>query len=213
VAAVMFWPSVAASVRRQAEGAPRRRLSWAGAIGALVGIACVAIGVGLTGGGAIGRASLLSQDFVTRIDALQLIVADVAAAPWAGYGLGSTALVFLHGVPSTLALAVWNFGAAHDAWLQAALEGGAPFVVLITLAAGAMIVPAVSALAANSSERALRISLIAALVVVAVCSLADIALNVPAVAAQAMVILGLLAGSARGRPSLPRAGRSSSLSQ
>jgi O-antigen ligase len=194
VITVIFWPARKASGERTAGG-------WLqAALGLIAAGVSLGLAVALTGGATLDRLSSIEGDLPTRLDAYRLFLTRVAAAPHTGYGLGSFAVVATPGVDLDLGTKIWNMGAAHNAWLQAAMEGGIPYAVLLTLSALAMAAPALVRPATTRSERALRIGLAGALVVVVVCSSVDIALNVPAVAAQAMVVLGLLAGAALGAP-------------
>ena len=198
---VLFWPTGRAP-RAGEPKAPKKGLvaSLAGVLAALV---CVALAVALTEGETLGRAAGLAGDFSLRMSAYEWIAGKSAQAPVFGYGLGSFAPVALNGLGFGLADVVWNLGAAHNALLQAVLEGGAPFAILLSLSILAALAPACLKGRTSPIFRAMRVRLFAALAVAAVCGSVDIALNVPAVAAQAVVLIGLLAGGARagtGRP-------------
>jgi len=196
VFAVLFWPSGDTKSRR-VEQKPKRGIPpsvW----GALAATLCLALAVFLTQGETLGRAATFHDDANLRLTVYGWTIGKGGAAPIFGYGLGSFGSVILQGLGPDLVGMIWNLGAAHNAWIQAAFEGGAPFAVLLTLSILAAAAPVIVGPPANSVLRAMRVRLLAVLAVAAVCGSVDIALNVPAVAAQAMVVLGLLAGVARG---------------
>ena len=201
VIAVIFWPGRKTAHRPDEEDRKGRWRQAAWGFGSAA--VALSLAIVLTGGETLNRLSSIEADLPTRLDAFRLALTRIAAAPLTGYGMGSFMAVAPPGADLELGTRIWNMGAAHNAWLQAALEGGVPFAVLLTLAALAMLAPALFRPAAGSAERAVRIGFAAALAVVVICSSVDIALNVPAVAAQAMLILGMLTGAVLGPSARP----------
>lgn|GEM_PF-2158016 len=205
---VIFWPSRGADVT--AGGARSRLARWGPAvIGVVFAAGLLAVAIRMTGGQTLARLSSVWDDLPTRLGAFQLVADRIGEAPLFGYGLGSFAAVVPPGQSLDLAALIWNMGAAHNAWLQAALEGGVPFAILLTLSAATLFATAFLRRSVNAAERSVRIGAAGALFVAIVCSMVDIALNVPAVAAQAMLILGLLTGAALSEPPMRRSRRSS----
>jgi hypothetical protein len=85
---------------------------------------------------------------------------------------------------------IWDFGAAHVAVLQAALEGGLPFAGLLCAAVVMLAAPALRAPESGRTRGVLAQGAAAASLLALLCSFGDIALNVPAVAAFAALLLG-----------------------
>lgn len=196
VAGVVFFPSRSVNEDDDRQGARGRWLKVAVGVGASV--ACIGVAVALTGGSTLGRLSQIEGDLPTRLSAYRHFLGRVMEAPWFGYGLGSFAMVAGPGGDLDLAVKAWNMGAAHNAWLQAALEGGLPFALLLSLSVGVLLVLCMGRHAHRPIERAVRLGACGALFAVTLSASVDIALNVPAVAAQAMVILGVLVGVSLG---------------
>ncbi len=92
----------------------------------------------------------------------------------------------------------WSFNAAHCAPLQAMLEGGAPFLLLLAAALAVTLGQIAHAWARRAAASAVSIAALAAGLLAFGCALVDIALNVPAVAAFAAAALGLAWGSSAG---------------
>ncbi len=117
--------------------------------------------------------------------------AVMAADHWAlGTGFGSFDAAFpLYRPPSIDAR--WQH--AHNDWLQSAVEGGW-LTPLLVVAVG---IPVLRRRSANKSSRlaqAIRLGALAALVAVALHSLVDFPLKIPAVAVLAAVLVGIRCG-------------------
>ena len=152
----------------------------------------VLLGAGLVfGASQIGsRWASLSGDFGLRLVAAGHYLGVATAKPWFGYGLGSFEAVHLAHLTPQLAPTMWDFGAAHVALLQAALEGGLPFAVLLSVLVGMLAAPALRTPESGRVRGVLAQGAAAASLLALLCSFGDIALNVPAVAALAALLLG-----------------------
>jgi hypothetical protein len=136
----------------------------------------------------------LGADFQGRVDGLRYILHLTREAPL-GFGLGSFRAAFEHELPASSAPVIWNYGAAHNALLQAALEGGWLFAALIVASLACLVWPAMRAPAPRGA-RSIKRSLAVGLLLIAGISLTDIVLNVPAAATLWSCLLGVYAASA-----------------
>ena len=156
-------------------------------------------GLVLAGGQVVSRWDTLAADAGLRLTGYAHYASGVVAAPWFGTGLGGFhAWHDTHLTPAT-APAMWAYGAVHGAVLQAALEGGAPYALLLS---AAVIVAAGQILAVAIKRRDGDIvanAMLGAGVLALVCASVDIALNVPAVAALACALFGAAWGSITSR--------------
>lgn len=154
----------------------------------------LSLAVVLSGAGALQRAADLSSAAADRLQAFEHYLELARQAPLTGYGLGAFPVVGLHGLEPAQAAHMWNFRSAHNAPLQVALEGGAPY--LLFLGAALSLWAAAGLGPGRAGTRSIRAGLAAAAAVAGVSSLVDIALHVPAIAAFACVALGLAVGAA-----------------
>lgn len=138
------------------------------------------------------RYRVLSADSLSRWDIVTTYASYTLDSPFWGFGPGSFFEINRARLTSATALRFWDFGAAHNAPLQIALEDGWPAVLL--LAGG---VAAIGYDVATRPWTAEAIGLGGALAIIAGASLVDIAWNVPGVGAFGCVLLGALWG---GRP-------------
>ena len=155
-------------------------------------VIAVLLGAGLVlGASQIGsRWASLSGDFAVRLVAAGHYLGLAAAKPWFGYGLGSFQAVNLAKLTPASAPTIWDFGAAHLAVLQAALEGGFPFALLLAAAVAMLAAPAFRTPESGRTRGVLAQGAAAACLLALLCSFGDIALNVPAIAAFAGLLLG-----------------------
>ena len=164
----------------------------------------VAIAALLGGGLVLGasqfgsRWASLSDDFGLRLTAAGHYLGLAAAKPLFGYGLGAFEAAHQASLTPSLAPMIWNFGAAHVAVLQAALEGGLPFLLLLSAAVALLAAPALRSSESGPVRGVLVQGAAAASLLALVCSFGDIALNVPAIAALAAMLLGLVWANALG---------------
>jgi O-antigen ligase len=138
----------------------------------------------------VSRWGFLISDMALRAEGYRHYFALLWARPWFGYGLGGFKALKQSTLSSALAPAIWDQGAAHLALLQAALEGGAPFLALLCAAGALMLRAFVRARAERRRRGALAQAAAAAVILALACSFGDIALNVPAVAALAALLFG-----------------------
>lgn len=118
----------------------------------------------------------------------------IAAHPFFGHGLGAFESAY---APRQTAGARGRYDHAHSDWIESAVEGGAiAFLAAVALFLIA-VPPVVRARAHPAVERDLvRAAAAAAVCAVAVHSLTDFPLRIPAIAALLAVVLGLLASPA-----------------
>lgn len=147
--------------------------------------------VAYLGAGALyPRYLALSADGLSRWDIITTYFGYTLDSPLWGFGPGSFFEVNQARLTTATAVRFWNFGAAHNAALQIALEAGWPAVLVMV--AGII---AIGRDLARRSWEAEDIGLIGALGIAAGASMVDIAWNVPAISAFSCVLLGVLWGA------------------
>jgi hypothetical protein len=151
------------------------------------------------------RWDTLGADAALRLSAYRHYLTLAAAHPMFGAGLGGFGALNQSTLTPATAPTVWNFGAAHLAALQAAMEGGWPFAALILLAVASLTWPVILDARRQGLGR-LASGALAAAALAALCSCVDIALNTPAVCALAALLLGAAFGAAA--PIRPSPGKS-----
>lgn len=157
----------------------------------IVPITLAAMMVAYLGAGALyPRYLALSADGLSRWDIVTTYFGYTLGSPLWGFGPGSFFEINQARLTSAMAVRFWNFGAAHNAALQIALEAGWP--ALLLLAAGVIGIARDVARRAWGAE---DIGLIGALGIAGGASMVDIAWNVPAVGALSCVLLGVLWGA------------------
>lgn len=165
-------------------------------------LALVAIGTGflaalamLAGPAILGRTSLIADDLDGRMQVLAHYGTASMQAPLWGHGLGSFAEWNQQQLQPDDAAAYWMFGAAHNVALQLAIEAGWPCVALLSIG---LALPAIRIVRAawHAGIDLPGLSALLAVALVAGCSMLDIALNVPAIAALAALLFGLCWGRA-----------------
>ncbi|QUD87913.1 O-antigen ligase family protein [Phenylobacterium montanum] len=181
------------------DGTRLPRLIGAAVLGVI--LLAVALGVGLA---PIAAKAGVIEEFGTRAAAYQDYLKAAWAAPWSGYGAGSFAMVNEAILPGARMDERWSFTAAHCAPLQAALESGLPFLALMAGAMLAGLAQVARAWIAHSAASAVGLAALAAGLLAIGCSMVDVALNVPAIAAFCALALGLAWGSAAGIDLPPR---------
>lgn len=178
--------------------ARRRNIANRGSIALSLLVAGAATGVAATA--VLDRYTVAGQDGSSRIAILWHYARIAADAPLTGYGLGSFVTLNQRDLTPATVLQIGDFGAAHNALLQLAIEAGWPAVGLVAIALGGIawrIVrnrQSVAHLRGAVTGRALLLSV----TIAAVGSMVDIALNVPAIAALSAALLGLAWGRALG---------------
>lgn len=135
------------------------------------------------------RYLMLSEDGISRWKILTIYAGYTMESPIWGFGPGSFFEVNQARLTSSTAAHFWDFGAAHNAALQIALEYGWPALLLL-IAGVANIARDVFRRAWNAED----VGLLGALAIASGASFVDIAWNVPAVGALSCVLLGVLWG-------------------
>lgn len=187
---------IQAIATRQGRGAERVKRAFAVA---LLGVAVLVGALALHGAATLER-PFSNEDSHVRVAGYEVAWNLVKQQPAFGYGLGSYRLLNQSHIPRADADYLWDLGAAHQPVLQAVLEGGAPFALALV---GAIIWLAIATLRnvlkpIQDQPLALGVALSATLIF-AVAQI-DIALNVPATASLAMLLLGLAWGWSLQRP-------------
>lgn len=182
--------------RRWQDGRPPLRLVAPAVLALFVLMAVVAILTPVA-----NRSAFLPEDAGSRWAVIDHFTEIANEQPVWGHGLGSFFAVNQRTLTAETAPLYWNFGAAHNAPVQVALESGWPGLVLLVAALAAL---GLRILAARRDWWS--IAPLCALGAILGSAMVDIALNVPAVTALAALLLGavwgaaLAGGSARRRP-------------
>lgn len=140
------------------------------------------------------RSSYLAADAGLRWDSIRHYAGLAWSSPVWGYGLGSFFEINLQTLTPDTASTYWNFGAAHNAPIQLAMEAGLPCLALLLIALviiGRQIVTA--------QRDWWSVASLCAIGAIGGSAMIDIALNVPAIAALFAVLAGALWGSALAR--------------
>lgn len=158
-----------------------------------IGVICLVIASVAATQGLLSRFGLLGADWQTRMMSFRIYSALAEQAPLWGYGLGEFPRIHAMLLTPENATLLWNFNAAHSAPLQFLLEAGP---VLSILLCGALTYLATFVMFSRARPADMQFyAAIASVVLVMGCSLVDIALNVPAVAALAAALGGLVFGA------------------
>jgi O-antigen ligase len=184
-----------ATKRRRRGGGLRRAiavvvLGGAGVIGAVV----------LRGAATFDR-PFGSEDSYVRLAAWRVVTDLIQQSPLFGYGLGAYRQLNQSHLEAAKADYLWDLGAAHQPILQAALEGGIPFAAALVAAVAWVAVSAGRNLGRRAVGQELALGCVAATGLIFAAAQVDIALNVPAVASLAMLLLGLAWGWSLSLPS------------
>lgn len=171
-----------------------------------IGFALVTMAIAYLGSQALfPRYLALSADGLSRWDIVTTYAGYTLDSPLWGFGPGSFFEVNQARLTPATALRFSDFGAAHNAALQIALEDGWPALLLLALG--------VAVIAYDALRRdwgAEETGLAGALVILAGASMVDIAWNVPAIGALGCVLLGALWGGRTARRPRPQRIRRSS---
>jgi len=169
------------------------RIRWAPILAACGVTAAIVIAV-VSGAAATFDRPIISEDTHSRFAAYQMHLPLAARSIWFGYGLGSFRQLHEHALTLDTAVELWDLGAVHQALLQPVIEGGLPFAALLVATIISLLRPVLAAMVRRKDGRRWTLGFIGALVVIAVDSADDIALNVPVIAALFALALGLLWG-------------------
>ncbi len=172
----------------------------AGAVGFRRG-AIIVFGLGvlavfwITSAGLLQRLDRSGADLASRIEAYELAADGVEDNPWLGFGYGTFADSFrlyrderLHG----------HFDMAHNTYLENAFELGWPVALAQFIVIGALFIVCLNGWRRREGEGVFPALGMAATVLVAVHSLVDFSLQMPATAIAYAAIMG--AACARSRP-------------
>ncbi len=170
-------------------------LIWGGAAVLLIG----------AGDLLVGRLEGLEASGNHRLLILGLGAEALADRPLTGFGLGSFPDVFLQYRDAGFGVDPLSMRKAHNSYLELAIEAGIPGALLLLAALGVATWRCLAGLAARREEIVFSVAALAGTAVVAVHSLVDFSLQVPAVTMTWCLLLGLgMAQSWRHRESSRR---------
>jgi O-antigen ligase len=142
---------------------------------------------------AMERFARLGRDQRLREEGWRLYADLAKESPWFGHGLGSFSELNLAGLRPDNVEALWNFRSAHNALLQMQIEGGLVFTLALVAAVAMMATASIRTFQRRAVDPVVLAS-IAAMGLIFGCAMVDIALNVPAIAALASSLGGLIWG-------------------
>lgn len=180
--------------RRWQDGRQSLRVIVPATIALLMLVGAVAIATPVA-----NRSSYLPEDAGLRWAAIEHFAAVANQSPVWGHGLGSFFAVNQQTLTTTVAPLYWNFGAAHNAPVQVAIEAGWPALALLIVA---LVAIATQIFAARRDWWS--IAPLCAIGAIGGSAMIDIALNVPAIAALCAVLVGVVWGAALRTGRLPR---------
>ena len=157
-------------------------------------------GVLLAGPRALDRIADLGVSAAARFDTQRLVVDLIWQAPISGYGLGSFGDVYQARLGAAHAADMWNLGAAHNALLQMALEGGLLFAGAMTVCLGLVWERVIGCWRVVATSSDIRLGVVLAVLIAGVTSFFDIVLSVPAAASLSVALSGLLWGAVAEQP-------------
>lgn len=188
VAMVLIGAQFGPQWMRQQRGNVRALAIGAGVIGLLLLVFV------LLGDATFDRITLLGEDWTGRTDMWSLYGRLAAQAPL-GYGPGGFDDAALHGFASIHeARIAWYVHAPHNVVLSLLMTGGYPYLVLMIALTGALLFPFFRR--AHRLREPAVVGAVVALGLILVCASTDIALDMPAIAAMAAMLAGLVWGRA-----------------
>jgi O-antigen ligase len=136
-----------------------------------------------------------------RVEMWSHYLALAERSPWFGYGLGGFSTAAAHSLTDPItAQHLWAVNSAHNLFLQLWIQAGIPYLALILLAAGWVGFGIARNLRRDRVDLQ-GLSLLIAILIVIGCSMVDIALDVPAIAALLLFLAGLAWGAPGSRMS------------
>ncbi|WP_150125946.1 O-antigen ligase [Brevundimonas sp. LM2] len=162
---------------------------------AIAGLVVISLGIVAVaaGGPLLSRFGLLQADWNTRMMSFSIYSAVAADAPAWGFGMGTFSRIHAMLLLPGNATLLWDLNAAHSAPVQFLLEAGP---VMSVLFGGALAYLVTFVISSRARPTGLQFAAaVASIVLIVGCSLVDIALNVPAVAALAAALGGLVFGA------------------
>ncbi len=132
--------------------------------------------------------SMAVKDIPMRLAGYDISMRAIASNPWLGFGLGTFDSAFrIYRDPT---LKEW-FQHAHNDYLELALELGVPAAAMLLLAIALMVSACLAGARARKRQEIFVVLALGASMTVALHSLVDFSMQIPAVAATYAVILGL----------------------
>lgn len=161
--------------------------------GALIGVGLLFF---LVGDVTFDRLAMTGTDALGRVEIWSHYAAVVARSPVWGYGLQSFDEVNLRSLHTIHdATMLWYIHSPHNMVLSLLIEGGLPYSLLLAATVLAILLAIARRRGSDRQDPLLR-SVLAAVGLIAACSMVDIALDVPAIAALAVTLLGMPWGRA-----------------
>lgn len=174
----------------------RGRGRWTALLMAVLAVAGVALVLYFAGEILQQRAAALGDDAAYRTGIWSRFWMLANQSPWFGYGLGAFSDLNLHYLRSPAEAAeFWYINDAHNSVLQLLLEGGWPYLLLLTAAIGVAMWKVLITRRRHSRDPLLRGTVLALLLMLG-CAMTDIALSVPAIITFASALLGMAWGRA-----------------
>jgi len=158
-------------------------------IGAVLGVLfLVALAVLIGGDGLMRRfLTLLAEGDRERTQLGTLTISAILLKPWAGWGLGSFEPLFSVFQPSALFV---TFDKAHNVYLEDAMDLGIPVAGLLILAVAIPGVRCIRGLAQRRRDTQFAAAGVGATILVALHSIVDFGIQIPAIAIVYVAILG-----------------------
>lgn len=142
----------------------------------------------------VERFTSLDSEMAVRLMMWRHYFGLAVDAPLFGYGPGAFSVLNLQRLDTPeLALSLWSVNSPHNVLLQLALAGGVPYVLMLLAAAalvGRDVLPYLLSGRASYSD----FGLAAFVVQILICSMVDIAMDVPAVTCMTLFLAGCLWG-------------------
>ncbi|WP_165356441.1 O-antigen ligase [Sphingosinicella sp. BN140058] len=139
----------------------------------------------------LDRLAIASDEFALRVLMWRQYASLAEAAPLHGYGLGAFPVLNAYALSDPrLAQALWMVNSAHNLVLQLLLQGGFPYLILMTLAA-LWVGYGIIVRGMRDDWRCGSDAVVIAVFVVFACAMIDIALDVPAMVSLTMFLVGL----------------------
>ncbi|SMF63070.1 O-Antigen ligase [Tistlia consotensis] len=159
-------------------------LVWGGAIVMLLGAGDLLIG-------RLDGVSAQQSEHSQRLLALEVGSRAVEDRPLAGFGLGSFPDVFMHYRDPSFGTGIGSLRRAHNSYLELAIEAGVPAALLLLTALGIAVWRCLAGLFERHEDIVYSVAALAGTTVVAVHSLVDFSLQIPAITMTWCLLLGV----------------------
>lgn len=162
----------------------------AGFIGATIGVLLViSIALAIGGEGVLRRSlALFTDEESARTHLFTLTVDAISIHPWAGWGLGSFEPLYSAFQPASLYL---QFDKAHNTYLENALDLGIPISLTLLLAIASPAIRCARGLYERRRDTQFAAAAVGSSVLLAVHSIVDFGIQIPAIAVTYSAILGI----------------------